>query len=115
MNRRGFLTALVAAPVVIGVAPAIVRFSSLMRPRAIGMVWMDGGAADGDLTGMSIMARLPPVTNFAQLSAEQVAVWRHELWRHAFDMAYINHFAGTPGELVGDTIRIRLVDNSRYA
>lgn len=71
MNRRGFLSAILAA----GAAPAIVRADSLMRvvPRETLVLAAEAPYLSADAS----MAR----TLFGALTDEQKRVWAEALWR----------------------------------
>jgi len=82
MNRRGFLGTILAGCV----APAVVKAEWLMPTRVL-------LPAPLIYTGVGTL-QLTGRTNFAQLTAEQKAIWSKDVWAHAREMSFVNRFLG---------------------
>lgn len=92
MNRRGFLGGLIGGIVATGIAPAVVRYGSLMKPRVIGAVSPILFEDVGGLSAAAIQYRLS-ATNFGDLSPLQREAWALEIWKRARELSFLAKFA----------------------
>lgn len=83
ISRRSFLGSMLA----IGVAPAIVRATSIMRVKPL----VPAGWVFDEPSGIAIV-RGGAFTSFAQLSDEDKRWWAEQIWRKARDNVFKTHF-----------------------